>query len=272
MLFKFKKISPVFISSTLLLSANAFAFEEMFEDGYAQVRVGGGVTWLHAESSEIGTTSTFGSGTITEVDSLTSSTSDNATALGTIGVGYVVPFDTDSDEAFRWFPGMMFSLDATYQFDSDLTGDVYGYRDPALDDFNYTYGIQNTNLLANFTLGLAEYERWTVFAVGGLGIAWVWVDYMEYPKPGVDAGIITQTDTHANTSFAWQVGAGFGYEVMPELDVTLTYLYTDLDKVQASSNLTSENDYNGTNPQISTAPEFDLSQQSVVLALQWNFL
>lgn len=268
----FKKNPLFLLIPTFIFSANAFAYEEFFEDGYAQFRIGGGISWLHAEGSEIATTSTFNSGNFTEVDSLTSSTSDNATALGTIGVGYVVPFDTDSDEKLIWFPGMMISLDATYQFESDLTGDVYGYRDPAFDDFNYTYGIQNTNLLANFTLGLAEYERWTVFAVGGLGIAWTWVDYMESPKPGVDAGIVTQTDTHANTTFAWQVGGGFGYEVMPELDVTLTYLYTDLGKVESSSNLTSQDDFNGTNPHISTAPEFDLNQQSVVLALQWNFL
>ncbi|MGA2655302.1 MAG: hypothetical protein ABSF18_04920 [Gammaproteobacteria bacterium] len=253
----FKKFTPVLLSSTLVLSANAFAYEEIIEDGYAQFRIGGGVTWLHGEGSEIGITSTSSNGMeFTEVDTLTESTSDHVTALGTIGVGYVIPFDPDSDEDFIWFPGMIISLDATYQFETELTGDVYGYRDPNYDDFTYVYGIQNTNLLANLTLGIAEYERWTLFAIGGLGIAWTWVEYTETPKVGVN-GFITELDSHANTTFAWQAGGGVGFEIMPELDVTLTYLYTDLDKVQTSSNLKTEDNLHGTNQYVSTTPEFE---------------
>lgn len=265
----FKKFTPYLLSSTLILSANAFADDEIFDEGYAQFRIGGGVTWLQAKDSNIGITSkTYG---FTEVDTLTSSSSDHAGAVATIGAGYVLPFEKDDpDEEFLYLPGLIVSIDATYQFENDLTGDVYDYGDPEFDNYNYTYGIQNTNLLANFTLGLLEYERWTLFGIAGLGIAWTWVEYSETPKPGVPKGNLT-LDTGSQTTFAWQGGGGIGYELFPELDLTLTYLYTDLGKVETSSNIVSENNLNG-DSYISTTPAFDLHEQSVVLGLQWNFL
>lgn len=263
---QFKKIPHLLMVFPLIYSANVLADDDSFADGYAQFRIGGGVTWLNAQESTIGITSA----PFVEVDTLTSSDSDHVAALGTIGIGYVIPFDTDSDEEVKWLPGMILSVDGTYQFESELSGEVYQFSDPAFSNYNYQYGIQNANLLANLTLGLVEYQRWTLFAIGGLGAAWTWIEYQETTNPGETQGNLT-LDTGSNTTFAWQAGGGLGYEILPELDATLTYLYTDLGKVQTSSTISSQNLFNGT-PYISTTPEFDLSEQSVVLSLQWNFI
>ncbi len=259
-----KKILPTLSIVPFLYSVNAFAGWEAFEEGYSQLRIGTGATWLSAEETTV-TLQPYN-----QIDTLTSSDSTDAAGITTMGYGYVFPFDCDDcDEDWRFFPGMIVSLDGTYQFETQLTGDVLLYGASNLNYYDYEYGIENLNVLANLTLGLVEYQRWTIFALGGLGVAWTWVDYEEIPKPGVDGGNLTLKE-ESNTTFAWQAGGGIGFEVIPELDLTLTYLYTDLGDVETSSTITGSN--GASSMEISDPANFGLSQQTVLLSAQWNFI
>ena len=155
---------------------------------------------------------------------------------------------TQEQGDFRWFPAITASVDGTYQFETQLEGDL------TKDHFDNHAHIENLTLMYNITFAIAEYQRWTVFILGGVGVAWTWVDYKDNK---------IELEQQETSTFAIQGGGGVGYELIPELDLTLTYLYADLGHVN-----TSEKD-----PELSkNEAEFDLRQQSVLLGLTWNFI
>ncbi|MGA2655185.1 MAG: outer membrane beta-barrel protein [Gammaproteobacteria bacterium] len=253
-----KNITKIIFSALLL----ALYTLPVFADNYWQIRAGAGVGLLFTDETTLGVTAHETNDTLTEGDA-------GSNVIATVGLGYVIPFECEDCDDWQFFPGIIISLDGSYQPKTNVTGDVWIYSDPAFDLYDYRASFENTNLMGNVTLGLLEYQRFTVFLQGGLGIAWTDVGYYDTPKPGVTQGNLA-LESQQNTTFAWQGGAGIGYALIPELDLTLTYLYTDLGTVETSSQFKSENNFGGT--VVVDPAEFELHQQSLVLGVQWNFL
>jgi opacity protein-like surface antigen len=254
------KLSMCSVLLLPLVCSSALADWDGFEEGYFKLKGSAGITQLSAENAHLGVDRGMGE----EVDTVTFN--DEDAAMVALGVGYVFLL-TDEDEDFRWFPAVVPSIDGSYQFEKHFSGDVYMWGDPALDNFNNNTHVENFNLMFNVTLAVAEYQRWTAFVLGGIGAAWTWVGYDGQPKAGSPPESELQLHTKTNTTFAFQGGAGIGFELMPELDLTLTYLFTDLGNVETSDSVKNSN----ANQTISPA-NFDLQQQSLLLGLEWNFI
>jgi opacity protein-like surface antigen len=233
-----------------IFTSTAFAEYEAYPEGYFQLRGGAGMGWLSADDAELDTSEG-------ETDNVEFDDGDGVVA--TFGVGYVFPLTQEYDD-LRWFPAAVASIDGAYQFETDFSGDVKGNGDLDQDNDQNTTNIETLNVMFNITAPIVEYQRWTFFVIGGMGSAWTWVDYE-------DSRI--ELDRETNTTFAYQGGAGVGFELMPELDLNLTYLYTNLGSVNTSSD--HKHDADDEDIDI-TAAEFELSQQSLILGLTWNFI
>lgn len=253
-----KYTSAFLITSLSLSSFTAMAGD--WDEGYFKIKASGGVAWLDGDEANLGVTEI-------ETDTITFATSDVA-GVAALGVGYAFIL-TDEDDDFRWFPAIVASLDGAYQFETDFNGDVYQFENADMNNYTNNTSVENFNLMFDLTLALAEYQRWTIFAIGGIGAAWTTVQYDDTAKADIPPSGI-DLSSHTSSNFAFQFGGGLGFEIMPELDLTLTYLYTDLGDVSTGD---SVNATEGNNPNISITPaDFDLQQQSLLLGLEWNFI
>jgi len=146
----------------------------------------------------------------------------------TLGVGYELPFhEHEEDNEITFLPAMTASIDGTYQFETQFSGDVWMNESPVLNNLNNRTEIENFNAMFNLALDLARYQRFSLFILGGLGAAWSTVEYKDEPKPNTqpDSGIALASET--TTTFAWQGGGGLKYDLMEcDLAFTLTYLFT----------------------------------------------
>lgn len=243
-----------------LLCFSSLASAQETLEGYFQLRGGLGAGWLSSEEATLGVSGY-------ENDKLEES--NELGLVATLGAGRVFLL-SDEDEDWRWFPALVASLDGAYQFETTLSGDAVMYGDPDYDNYQYHADIENLNLMFNLTLAIAEYQRWTTFVIGGIGTAWTWVEYSDKEKSDIPIDSRIELESETNTTFAWQGGVGIGYEIMPELDVTLTYLYSDFGNVLTSSDL-QHRDADDDNIRI-TAAELDLTQQTLMLGFTWNIL
>lgn len=132
---------------------------------------------------------------------------------------------------------------------------VTGIRNGAVewgpDDFTGTGEITATYLLANAWVQLPTATRFTPYAGGGIGGAWV--------KPDWNWGPGEYGHVDGGTAFAWQVGGGVNFAVTERWAIDLGYRY----KAIGDLNITD------TNGEVAT--DVDLSSHNVQLGVVLNF-
>lgn len=250
-------ISFVLFFLSPLLRAES-AFQEALQNGHLELKgsIGGG--WLSADDTSLHVTNT-------ETDRLTF---DNADAVfASLGLAYAYPLNYRFWETWRWFPEITASFDITEQFETTLDGDVdlYG-ADYIFAGYDSKTDVSNTNLMVNLSLDVLKHKEFSFFVIGGIGAAWTDISYAETPDPGVVRGNIS-LDSKSCVTFAIQVGGGIGYQLAPDLNATLTYLYTDLGSPQTGD----MGKINGI-PHPDVEPiTINLIQQSILLGLEYAF-
>ena len=222
---KIFNIALCMLAMTLLFSGLAFA-----EDGgfYGSIKAGG--SFLDATKS--------------------------ASVNGTTPTGASSKFKTDS--------GMAFGAAAGYNWmSSDLpirTELEYMYH----SDFKYKYSDSNASLTDKITLhtlmlnGYWDFYNSTSFTPyinGGAGIAWV--------KEKFSATTVTAPSSNTSTNFAFNVGAGVGWNMTESIILDLAYRYNYYGsgkKVTATS----------TNKYIKSQVK-DIGTHDVLLGLRYQF-
>jgi opacity protein-like surface antigen len=238
---------------SLLFPSLVQADSSDFKKGYFELKGAVGYTRLFAEDADMQITSV-------ETDEITFD--DQNAVSASLGVAYAIPFNTK--KAFTWWPFIKGSVDVTHQFKETFSGDVSVPDSDAV--WHNRTEINNTTLMFNLNLGVLRYKEFSTFILGGIGPAWTEVTYKDSPKTGSPPGM--SLDSHSNTTFAAQGGAGVGYLITPQLNLTLTWLYTHLGDVETAED--------GDIPNISgldlEPAKFGLSEQSVFLGLEWRFI
>jgi len=198
-------------------------------------------------------------------------TSGTGATVGSGGISGIGDLDKDTGYVFggavgyQWDNGVILELEAAYRrnkLDISGIGNAFGHSTNstgATSDFTgaspVTTNSQITidgdsghvsavSLLANvwYEFNLAN-EQWKPYIGGGIGIAWL--DMHGLANTGRTTSFTGTTKTKTSTGnlgfhgtdsgFAWQLGAGIGYEFAPGKQITLDYRWfnvTDLDDDQ----------------------------------------
>ncbi|MGA2654453.1 MAG: outer membrane beta-barrel protein, partial [Gammaproteobacteria bacterium] len=213
------KIFSGIISFSLLSSiASAESFD--WDEGYFELKGAVGPTWLQAHATDV---------QLSPYEILHTNFDNLSAFNATLGVAYALPLLEENDD-FSWLPFVKASIDVAHQFEQTFSGDItqVGWT----SEWDNQTKIENTNLMFNLSLGLLQYDDLSVFILGGVGAAWTQVTY------NAENGSVDTKDVHLGeqntTTFASQGGAGLGYLIAPDLNLTGTWLYTHIGDIKVS--------------------------------------
>lgn len=124
----------------------------------------------------------------------------------------------------NWVKGLRVELEASYRR-NDVGGD---WREGIFGGLSTTTGDIDANASTFALMANAAYDidmGWKIkpYVMGGVGWARSKFEGAEY----FSGGGTNATFEVENSGFAWQLGAGFNYEVAPGVDVGLGYRYFD---------------------------------------------
>ena len=224
------------------------------------------ISQLEAGSSNLGVTSS-------ETDKLVQTNSDSWNAPGgQLGVGYIYNFQRaekyyskHKEKRVKWFTSIEPQVNL-YQISSNsIKGDVWRFGSSAFNQMTYDIPVHSTRLMFDAALTVATYKRLSVYAKGGMGVAWNHVSYSDTDND--DAGTCSNQrvtlNSNTNTNFVWEAGIGLALAASDRIGFSLEYLYTDLGKVSPSGH--------GSTGTITTpilvAPHFNLNAQTALLGL-----
>ncbi len=249
----------ILLASTLLAFSSTVALadenEDQLDTGF-QLNFMAGLTSLEQDGHYDFST--------TEKDSLIQDGTDWSSWTIAVGVGYLYPLQEAEDDAeLTWFPAITPELNLYYLNGSDIEGDVYRYQDPDLNDGTYTSEFSSTRLMLDFDLTVIEIEKFSVFALAGLGIAFNSTDLNvmvneEHNFPDFSL------DSNESTAFAYEFGAGFGYAITDDWGVSLEYLYANLGEANVSGSSPIPGDPDDL---VIDSSDIDMTSQSIILGM-----
>lgn len=161
--------------------------------------------------------------------------SRHVTALGEIGKYYR-----------DWVPhirGMALGLQYQHMFTDDIGKHIVLYSAPNFFNYHYQLDVSSNLLLVNARFDLINMNQFTPYLGIGAGLEQLVVSgYNEGPEPNVTAR--TSPDFRRNTeyNFAYQFSAGLSYKLCPDTDLSFTYLYQHIGKVETENGTGSWSD------------------------------
>ncbi len=167
---------------------------------------------------------------ILEVDSLHENDAAND-FIGGVGYSYdILPwFVNDAKLAHVWV-----GLDLLF-FNTTQTGDVYVDQNPAFNDYNYEFSEDTMRLMVNTEVDFkTPSEKIFPFLQASVGAARIVAGYEDEPVPEIQGGGI-YLDDHTNYNLVYSLGAGVKFLPNPDIQVSLSYLFTDFGFVKTST-------------------------------------
>lgn len=182
-----------------------------------------------------------------------------------IGAGYVFPLDHSLQfNSVRWFPEIKTAINLRY-LQQEITGDVYQFQDPSMNNYNYELSLENTRLMLNAALTLFSInEKTALYVLGGVGNTWTTIGYTDTPVANVPGGALN-LDNRTNNGFTYEAGAGILYPVDNETVLFLEYRYTHSQSIRTASQGT----LNGS-PTIITPARFPFHSQTLSFGANWK--
>lgn len=148
-----------------------------------------------------------------------------------------------------------------YHFSTVAEGNVYQYGLSEFNNYSYRLPINSTRLMLDGKFFTPEWQQFSLFVVGGLGVAWNKLGYSEAPMPDI-VDINTRLDNHSSTQFAYELGAGLQYSMTQHLSFSVEYLFANLgDAATATQG----------NKIFATPADFRLYTHAGLLGLHWKF-
>ncbi|MFA6036700.1 MAG: outer membrane beta-barrel protein [Legionellales bacterium] len=194
---------------------------------YSEFILMGGITTIDAEDTDLVVTAS-------ETDKLVQTNgNDWDTWTGQIGFGYVFSFVEDfSTGDVAWFPIINPQINLYVIGDSDITGDVWRFESPAYNQADYTMGFRSTRVMFDLGVTIAAIDRFSIYALGGLGAAWNSTSFNAQGKDGLDCPIDNVNLNEEDSSgFAYEFGGGLTFAATDRVAISLEYLYTGFDDV-----------------------------------------
>ena len=258
-----------------LLAASSYAYAEG-----VTLKVFGGLNFLSDESHD--------------VDIATSSFTGNYTT-GSSGFRGTADFDADTGYVFggavgyQWDNGLILEVEAGYRrnkLDIDGVGQDFEqahyfeakYDHIPSDTNQFTKGdehelelhvdghVSAVSLMANawYEFNLSN-DQWRPYLGGGIGIAWLDLHGLGSVTKQYSTKTKTKTEEvgfHGTESgFAWQLGAGLGYEFAPGKQITLDYRYFNGPTI---GNIQDNVQFNGMEQDI----DYDYSAHNVMIGVR----
>lgn len=155
---------------------------------------------------------------------------------------YSRTFNTSADAAVEagyrkyrdqfFIPEYAVSLRYQHTFATDIGNQVMQYSLPEFTNYNYTWDIASDILLAMAKVNLISWHHIMPYISGGAGITFNRAtNYAEKALSGVTARYSPGYTNITTTRFAYDLGAGFDFQVMPQLLMTLGYDFQSLGNV-----------------------------------------
>lgn len=168
-----------------------------------------------------------------ETDSLNNTNGGND-FIGGAGVAYQQML-TDDDESGTILLDASLGLNF-FMFNTSSSDVVYQFKDPQFDNFDYDLKLMTSRLMLTGQLDFQPIFADVIpFVEVGAGVARVKVKYNESPRTeeNIEDGDIDLTDK-TNYQFAYSLGAGIKTNISSQVQVSLSYLYTDFGTVKTS--------------------------------------
>ena len=143
-------------------------------------------------------------------------------------------------------------LQASYTQVVKMSGTVRPlyYLNPDFDTLNYSYSISSIPLLVVGQLGYTLHDQWQSYVIGGLGISWNRAtDYNEVPTYPANTAMAMRSmfGDNTNTAFAYTLGLGIGYLLIPTTSLGVEYRYTSYGSGRFNQNNSSTTGLNLSN-------------------------
>jgi opacity protein-like surface antigen len=247
-------------ASIILLMSSKTAFAYYDQDFFPEIILMGGASTIDAEDTSI-----IISGS--EVDSLSQTNRGDWDAFTLqAGFGYAY-FLTDelSTGAVDWFPYVTPQINVYYLNGDAIEGDAHQIiYDSTFDTLDYTMNLQSTRAMFDVGLTVAKVDWFSIYAIGGIGVAWNQLDFNATPNQlGDDCGVEGyQLDSENSSGFAYEFGGGISISFRKDLALSLEYLYSGLTDVELG-NTSTDSEFNA------EGPEIDINNQSILLGLRF---
>ncbi|MBA2657133.1 MAG: porin family protein [Tatlockia sp.] len=187
-----------------------------------------------------------------------------AAQLG-FGYFYYLSETRGYSEQAQWFPTLEPQINVYYlNSRQGIQGQVKLFEDATSTQISFKAPISSTRLMFDTALTVVTKNRFSLYAIGGIGSAWNRMRYSDADLVNEDPcfnGLNLDSNTHSN--FAWEVGAGLMTKINNRLSVNLQYLYADLGKASSSETGT----IGAFALPLLAAPHFDLRSQTVLLSV-----
>ncbi len=225
---------------------------------FFEILVMGGTVSLDAEDTSLQITEW-------ETDKLTQANEgDWKSWTGQIGVGYVYPLAEDLETGdVQWFPLINPQLNVYYLDGDGIHGDVHQFESAEFDTLDYKMDYRSTRLMYDVGITVAAIDKFSIYAIGGAGIAWNQVEFKAKPNAfGLECGTEGfELDTENSTSFAYEFGGGMTYAILDDVAISVEYLYTGFKDVKIGDDTDSDFDIE--------SDDLDVNSQSILLGLRF---
>ncbi|KTD41582.1 outer membrane protein [Legionella parisiensis] len=137
-----------------------------------------------------------------------------------------------------WLPSYSLGLFWQYFFKTHINGEITLYSLPEFTNYNYNLDFTSNLLLASGKISLFQYGIFSPYINGGIGSSFNNVsNYSEKAFSGVTARVSPGFRSSNTSEFAYNVGAGIDMQILPQLILSVGYLYQDLGPISSGNGI-----------------------------------
>lgn len=135
-----------------------------------------------------------------------------------------------------WLPSYSLGLFWQYFFKTHIHGEITQYSLPEFTNYNYNLDFVSKLLLASGKINLFQYRIFSPYINGGIGSSFNNVsNYCEKAFSGVTPRVSPEFRDSNISEFAYNLGAGIDIQVLPQLILSVGYLYQDLGPISSGN-------------------------------------
>lgn len=250
---RIRKLGCLFVALAATFSS-AFAWSTAPLNNF-DISVAAGPSWYHANNGYL--TSSDG-----EIDTAFINNASK-TGIYRAGIGYH-PFSTTLSQ--RTFLNDLLIQLNIYHSSSTIKGQTAAFGDPVNNnDWTFRAPLSSMQLILNLKPTLFTFHGISPYLISGVGVAWNRISYYENPAISDAAPYSLNLAGKTNRNLVYETGFGIQETITKNLSASIEYINEHLGRVAPSTNST----VNSTS--IVSAPNFPLTNQSVLLGLNWRF-
>ncbi|AWN74053.1 hypothetical protein LEAN103870_17395 [Legionella anisa] len=135
-----------------------------------------------------------------------------------------------------WFPSYSLSIFWQYFFKTHINGEITLYSLPEFTNYNYNFDFVSNLLLASGKINLFQYGIFSPYINGGIGSSFNNISkYSEEAFSGVTPRVSPGFRNSNTSEFAYNVGAGLDMQILPQLILSVGYIYQDLGPISSGN-------------------------------------